>query len=237
MGNNEAIEDLIWLDELLAKGVVSELEAACCLAGYGNQNDVKISSDAPHPDNLHWSDIINPVVSKLYEIITSWPNVTRYKPLLWYIEQAVIKKMPHVRYDLLLPKCKENEYRCKECIDEYPELAKKLGLTTNNFIESNEVSLPSEKIDVKMNELLVLPKNQQSESLSPDNLWKKSALTIYNELRKGRERLSSVTMSRLVEKEMKKRHEAGEKGMTKRGGREVPAASSIRRSALKKLPS
>jgi hypothetical protein len=134
-------EDLVWLEEAFAKGVIDELAAACCLAGC-SEEDVKIND--VHPSKLHPSDILTPAASKLYEIIISWPNTERRKPLLWYLEQAVIREAPYVKYDLLFSKCRESAYRKKTCIDKYPELARKLGLKKINSLNAAPAS--NEKI-------------------------------------------------------------------------------------------
>jgi len=201
---NEA-GDLIWLEEAFAKGVIDELSASCCLAGLP-EADVKIK---PVPLNrLHWSDIETPIVSKIFEMVTTWPNLTRLKPLLWYIEQAVTKTTPHVNFDLLLPKCVENEYRKKECIDNYPKLAMKLGLIdTSAAFKKKKTQLA-------------------------DDDWIINARKIDEELHAEKKGLSKEKKAKAVETEMKNRHKKKQKGMTKRGGKEVPSWQSILRHAL-----
>lgn len=131
----------LWLDESFAKGLVDDIEASCCLAGC-HQEEVQIRD--PGPYKLHPSDILHPVVSRLYEIVRTWPNVSGAMPLLWYLEQALIRSTPHVKWDLLLSKCKESEYRQKMCVDKYPELVKKLGLT----------AVSGDTVEVKDDEIL-----------------------------------------------------------------------------------
>lgn len=254
--------DLIWLDEAFAKGVVDEGEASCCLAGF-NEEAVKIKRDI-HPSQIHWADIDNKKVSSVFRIVKSWPNLTGYMPFLWYIEQAITRNTPHVRFDLLFPKCLENEYRKKEIIANYPNLAEKLGLTMlparsqltksedkmyskylyeNNSLEKQDdeeknaqsQNEKNNKKDSYQDPILLTADTTPQPGKCIDSSWKENAAIIYKELRIGREHLSDEQMANKVEEEMKKKHVAGETGMTKRGGKKIPAAESIRRHVIQKL--
>ncbi len=157
----DSIDNLLWLEEAFAKGHIDDLDAACCLTGY-SQDDAQINKKFqyhPHP-----SYILTPVVSKMYEIIITWRNSSGKKPLLWYIWQAVVSGAPDVRYDLLLQRCKKNKYRQKECVDKYPELAEKLDLT---IMESGI----EEKCKNKSEEPFLL--NESKEELLKTKLEKK----------------------------------------------------------------
>jgi len=70
-----------------------------------------------------------------------------------------------------------------------------------------------------------------SKKPQPESAWIPKAKEIGAELSKKFPRLSLEQISAKVGEEMRKRHEAGELGMTGRGGR-IPSASSIKRHAL-----
>lgn len=223
MKSENVIPDLTWLDEAFSKGVVDDLEAACCLAGY-SQYEIRIDGSVTSIYKLYPIDIHHPIVSKIYEIIMTWPNVTRCKPLLWYIEQAVIRSTPYVSYDLLLTKCKENQFRIKECIDNYPMLAEKIGLL-------NAKHATEEKNSEEIKQPVVDAEHKNNKELS-DLGWKKKAKEIYHELGLEKSHLSLEQKSEKIRKEMKSRHDAGQLEMTKRGGKKIPSADSIRRHVL-----
>lgn len=125
---NNLSQNLIWLDEAFAMGLVDEVLASCCLAGC-NPEEVMIR-DNGGIRQLHFSDILHPKISKIYEIVSTWSeNITGKMPLLWYIERAIISDMPYADYNLLSAKCRETENRRKKCLEEYPKLTSWLKLT------------------------------------------------------------------------------------------------------------
>ncbi len=118
-----------FLDEAFAKGGVDALEAACCLGGYDKYGgEVKLSNMIIISDEI--IVISPPEVIKLYQIVKTWK---KYAPLLWFIEQAIITGLSSVRYDLLFPICKQNQYRINAIIENYPALAKKM-----NFLDKDK---------------------------------------------------------------------------------------------------
>ena len=77
----------------------------------------------------------------------------------------------------------------------------------------------------------------ESESLiEKKSPWVINVIKIYDELGlKNKSHLSMEQRAEKVANEMTKRHSNGEKGMTKKGGKEVPAVLTILRHAFKYL--
>lgn len=197
-------QDLLWLDEAFAKGVIDELEASCCLAGI---NEMEVQVKDVHLHNVHWSDILHDKVSKIFGIIKSWPNFTGYMPLLWYIEQAIIRDAPYVNYSLLLPKCKETEHRRNEIIKSYPELAKKIGLIetisdsvfcANSIADSlvnEDAEYPKDRNDRLFRRAVELAKEYKNpQQIKIDNIHNKII-----EEEKNKSKVSKVTLKREVQ--------------------------------------
>ena len=143
-------------------------------------------------------------VRRLYDIVKTWPATTA--PMLWYVEQALtlLSNSPFLNLNLLIPKFTENEFRKKQILKNYPAIAKYLKLTRINN------------------------KAQEPET------WKKHARKIYQLLKPKYPKQSDEQLSHKVYKEMKTQHDSGKKGLTKRGGKSLPNASTILRHAINK---
>src|SRR5579862_3670868 len=134
MKHEDVIDDFIWLDDAFSKGLVNAFEAACCFAGC-NPGTVKISIMNDYLPSS--ANILNEEVKRLYDIVAGLAQ-GKGNTLLWYIEQAVIRNIRHVKFELLFAKCKESEYRKNEIIKNYPELAKKLGIPEQPLHKSDD---------------------------------------------------------------------------------------------------
>lgn len=158
---NEVV-DLMWLDDAFAKGLVDVLEASCCLSCC-SPNEVRLDKMFQY-DNPP-SYIKPPEVSRLYGIIQTWPNITGRKPLLWYIEQAVMRGVSDVKYGALFLKCKENEYRRDEIIKNYPKLAKKLGLVAGGTMANDAGSEQISEEDIDDNQSFLMNPKDRNDRL------------------------------------------------------------------------
>lgn len=139
------------------------------------------------------------------DIVKTWKTWKIENLVLWYLQKAIIKNVPYVRRDLLFPKCLETEHRKSEIRQRFSILALELGLGASE--------------DNKMQEVVKKP-------------WVSHARQVYIDLELKKSKLSQEQKARSVHSEMKKRFLDGDKNMAKRGGRSVPSAESIRRSAL-----
>jgi hypothetical protein len=226
--------DFLWLDDVFAMDFIIDFEAACYLAGY-DYRELEFKGKNRPIESMTCDDLTcsNPIINRLFEIIKTWGINETHKSLYWYIDYAIFKDVQYVRDDLLLPKCQEkfkkmHEIERKKIIDKYPYLAGKLNLGVVSLDNDPTLRFSAEAQGI----LSVVPQSENSKYMLS---WKENAKKIFRELRVGREHLSLEYMSNLVRNEMQKKYDAGEKGMTKRGGKKIPMAETIRRHALEKL--
>jgi hypothetical protein len=211
--------NLVWLDDAFAKDWVDELEAACCLT---EGQDKLLLSDTTYSYHMQ----MYPNLQRNFNIVVGW-NL-HSGSLLSFIEKAIEKNITNFRRKYLLKRC-NNLYlnlppnEKEKFVAAYYFISKELKLNVSP--SSNNVDLPN---------VSSIPWKKNAER-NNNNFWRKSAAHIYFELGLNKTDITVERKAKKVEEEMKKRHDAGEKGMTIRGGKKLPDAESILRLVITDL--
>jgi hypothetical protein len=214
MISKDVAVDLTWLNDAFAKDFLDELEAACCLTE--GQAKMLLSENTY---SYHMQ--MYPNLQRNFNNIVTWNF--RGRSLLSFIDKAIEKNIPNFRRRYLLEQC-NNLYlnlspKDKEkFISAYYYISQELKL--NVFPPSNHADSPKASIPWKKN-----------SEVNNNHLWRKNAAHIYFELGLDKADITEEKKSQKVAAEMKKRHDAGETGMTTRS-KKLPDAESIRRLVI-----